>query len=311
MLLSIVVPCHNEAAGLPALYKRLTEVAERLTADIELILVDDGSADETASTMRNLADIDDRVRYILLSRNFGKESAMLAGLRSAQGAAVVVMDADLQHPPELLPELLAAHHGGADQVVARRDRRGEPFRRRMLSRLYYRIVNGLVDVRLVDGDGDFRLLSRRALDALLELSEYNRFSKGLFAWIGFPVATVPMPNAEREYGTTSWTFRKLLNYGLDGVISFNSKPLRSAIHLGVILVIMSAAYLVWQIISTLMFGVDSPGYLTLLAAIIGLGGAQMILLGVIGEYIGRIFSETKKRPHYIVMESNLPRGGRG
>ncbi|RIQ34031.1 glycosyltransferase family 2 protein [Jiangella rhizosphaerae] len=307
MITSIVVPCYREADGLPALYARLAAMSETVDTDMEFVFVDDGSTDDTPTVLRKLAESDPRVKYLALSRNFGKEAAMLAGLRAARGDAVVIMDADLQHPPELVPRLLDEHLAGADQVVARRDRSNDSPLRRTLSRLYFRAVNSVVDVRLVDGEGDFRLLSRRALDALLSLTEYNRFSKGLFAWIGFPVAVVPFRSGEREHGRSSWSLESLVNYGVDGILSFNSKPLRSAIHAGVLLVVASIAYLVWQIVNAVTVGVDTPGYLTSIAAIIGLGGAQMILLGIIGEYVGRIFLETKRRPHFIVMESNVDR----
>ncbi|TDE15903.1 glycosyltransferase family 2 protein [Jiangella asiatica] len=305
MITSIVVPCYGEADGLPILYARLAATSEMAETDMEFVFVDDGSTDDTPAVLRKLAESDSRVKYIALSRNFGKEAAMLAGLRAARGDAVVIMDADLQHPPELIPKLLEEHLAGADQVVARRDRTNDPLFRRNLSRLYFRAVNSVVDVRLADGEGDFRLLSRRALDALLSLTEHNRFSKGLFAWIGFPVTVVPFKSGIREHGSSSWSLGSLVNYGVDGVLSFNIKPLRSAIHAGILLVIGSAVYLAWQIINALMVGVDTPGYLTLIAAIIGLGGAQMIVLGIIGEYVGRIFLETKRRPHFIVKESNL------
>lgn len=305
MITSIVVPCYREAAGLPVLHARLAAMAETVDTDMEFVFVDDGSADGTPAVLRKLAESDPRVKYLALSRNFGKEAAMLAGLRAARGDAVVIMDADLQHPPELVPRLLDEHLAGADQVVARRDRTNDSPLRRSLSRLYFRLVNSVVEVRLVDGEGDFRLLSRRALDALLGLTEYNRFSKGLFAWIGFPVAVVPFRSGVREHGRSSWSLESLVNYGVDGILSFNSKPLRSAIHAGILLVIASAAYLGWTIVNALTAGVDTPGYLTSIAAIIGLGGAQMILLGIVGEYVGRIFLETKRRPHFIVMDSNI------
>lgn len=305
MTVSIVVPCYQEAAVLPVLHTRLTAMSAAVETDLEFILVDDGSTDDTSAVLRKLAESDPRVRYLTLSRNFGKESAMLAGLRAARGDAIVIMDADLQHPPEVVPQLLEEYRSGADQVVARRDRIHDPLARRSLSRLYFRAVNSMVDVRLVDGEGDFRLLSRRALDALLSLSEYNRFSKGLFAWIGFPVAVVPFETGVREHGSSSWSFKSLVNYGVEGILSFNNRPLRSAIHAGVALVIGSLIYLVWQIVNALAVGVQTPGYLTSIVAIIGLGGAQMILLGIVGEYVGRIFLETKRRPHFIVMESNI------
>lgn len=230
---------------------------------------------------------------------------MLAGLVYARGDAVVVMDADLQHPPHLVLEMLALYRQGYDQVVARRTREGERVSRTLLARLYYRVVNSLVDVSMEDGVGDFRLLSRRAVDALLRMGEYNRFSKGLFSWIGFSVATVDYRNVARQGGGPSkWSMRRLLNYGIDGIMSFNAAPLRLSIYLGGVVTVLSFAYLIFLIIAALMQGVTAPGYITLIAAILGIGGLQLLFLGVIGEYIGRIYYEAKQRPHFIVAETS-------
>lgn len=229
---------------------------------------------------------------------------MLAGLAHARGQAVVIMDGDLQHPPELIGQLLERHREGYDQVVARRTRTGDGRSRTVQARLYYAVVNRLVDVRLDDGMGDFRLLSRSAVDALLTMREYNRFSKGLFAWIGFPTAVVDYPNHLRREGQSSWSFRRLLDYGIDGVLSFNNKPLRLAVYLGGVITLLSAAYVLWLVVRTTVYGIESPGYVTLITAVLLLGGLQLTFLGIVGEYIGRIYFETKQRPHYLLKETD-------
>ncbi|MEU7279281.1 glycosyltransferase family 2 protein [Streptomyces sp. NPDC045431] len=310
MLISIVVPCFNEEEIIGRFHARVTTELERLEAEtgteFELVYVDDGSHDRTLPLLQEMADRDprSRTRYVSFSRNFGKEAAMLAGLRHAAGDAVVVMDADLQHPPELLRRMLELHGEGFDQVVARRTRTGDRVTRTLAARAYYRLINRLVDVELVDGVGDFRLLSRRAVDAVLELTEYNRFSKGLFAWVGFPTTTLAYENAARERGRSKWSFRKLLNYGLDGLLSFNDRPLRAALHLGLLLVALAAAYAAWIVGAALVKGVDTPGYVTLLVTVTALAGVQMVMLGVVGEYVGRIYYEVKRRPHFLVKATN-------
>ncbi|MFP5416520.1 MAG: glycosyltransferase family 2 protein [Actinomycetes bacterium] len=304
MLLSIVVPCHNEESVLDAL---VTEVFEAITApdvDIELILVNDGSRDRTLEMMREHHARDPRVRFVSFSRNFGKEAAMFAGLSYAKGDAVVIMDADLQHPPTLVNEMIELHRQGYDQVVARRTRDGDPALRTAFSRLYYRLVNKLVDVPMEDGVGDFRLLSRRAVDALVAMRESNRFSKGLFSWIGFPRATIDYKNQERQGGGVSkWSMRRLFNYGIDGIMSFNNAPLRAAVFIGIGVTLLSLAYVVYLLVGWAMGGVDEPGYITLITAILGVGGLQLLFLGVIGEYVGRIYNEVKRRPPFIVSDA--------
>ncbi|MCF6744554.1 glycosyltransferase family 2 protein [Blastococcus sp. KM273128] len=301
MLLSVVVPCHNEERVLPELVAQVSAVMADVPAELEFVLVDDGSRDRTTAVMQELHARDPRVRYVSLSRNFGKESAMLAGLAYARGDAVVIMDADLQHPPRLIRQMLELLEQGNDQVVARRTRDGDAFGRSVLARLYYRLVNSLVEVRIEDGVGDFRLLSRRAVDALLQLGEYNRFSKGLFAWIGFPTATIDYRNEARFGGDASrWTLRRLLNYGIDGVMSFNNAPLRLAIYVGLVVTTLAFGYAAYLVVAAVVGGIVVPGYVTLVAAVIGLGGLQLLFLGVIGEYVGRIYYEAKHRPHFLV-----------
>ncbi|WP_043264570.1 glycosyltransferase family 2 protein [Streptomyces sp. CT34] len=305
MKLSIVVPCYNEEAVIGRFDEQLRSVLGDLAVDYELCYVDDGSADGTLPRLRALAHQHRATtRYLSFSRNFGKEPAMLAGLKAATGDAVIIMDADLQHPPELIEKMLDLYQLGHDQVIAKRSRDGDRRLRTALSRLYYRAVNTWVDVELVDGAGDFRLLSRKAVDALISLPEYNRFSKGLFSWIGFETVTFDYRNAARKAGETKWRVGSLINYGIDGMISFNCRPLRAAIYTGLSLASLATLYTFWIIGAAVVGGVTAPGYVTLVAIIVGLGGLQMVMLGLIGEYIGRIYYETKRRPHFLVKESD-------
>ncbi|WP_411145257.1 glycosyltransferase family 2 protein [Streptomyces sp. x-80] len=305
MKLSIVVPCYNEEAVISRFDDTIRTVLAPLAVEYELCYVDDGSADGTLHRLRTLAQQHpSTTRYVSFSRNFGKEPAMLAGLREATGDAVIIMDADLQHPPELIEKMLDLYQLGHDQVVAKRSREGDKRLRSALSRLYYRAVNTWVDVELTDGVGDFRLLSRTAVDALISLPEYNRFSKGLFSWIGFDTVTFDYRNAAREAGETKWRFGSLINYGIDGLISFNCRPLRLAIYAGLSLASLAAVYTLWIIGAALAGGVTAPGYVTLVAITVGLGGVQMVMLGLIGEYIGRIYYESKRRPHFLVKETD-------
>ena len=305
MRLSLVVPCYNEVEVVTRFHEALSRELVATGRPYEIVYVDDGSTDGTLDELVKLAAADEAVRYLSFSRNFGKEAAMLAGLRYAGGDAVVIMDADLQHPPELIGRMLEQYERGFDQVIARRTRTGDPATRTLFARAYYWLINRWADVELVDGVGDFRLLSRRAVDGLLELGEYNRFSKGLFAWIGFESILFEYDNVKLPDRKSRWTFRRLLEYGLDGLLSFNNRPLRLAIYVGLVLTAVAAGYAVWVIVNAILNGVQMPGYVTLIAAITGLGGLQMVMLGVIGEYIGRIYYETKHRPHYLLKQSNI------
>ncbi|MEU0373363.1 glycosyltransferase family 2 protein [Streptomyces sp. NPDC006283] len=301
---SVVVPCFNESEVIEAFHKELVGALEPTGTAFEICYVDDGSSDRTRAHLGQLAAADPRVRYTSFSRNFGKESAMLAGLRMSAGDVVVLMDADLQHPPHLVPRMLELHRHGYDQVVAQRDRTGEGAVRTALSQAYYRLVRRFMDVEVIDGAGDFRLLSRRAVNALLALPESNRFSKGLFSWIGFDTVTFTYTNVQRAAGSSKWGGRRLLNYGIDGLLSFNSRPLRMAIHTGLWLFLSALAYALWIIANVVLDGVETPGYATLITAIVGLGGIQLATLGVIGEYVGRIYHEAKRRPHYVIRETD-------
>lgn len=303
--LSVVVPCYNEEKIIENSAMTIKKYLDGIQYDFEIIFVDDGSKDKTLEKLIKLSRETLCFKYISFSRNFGKESAMLAGLKSAKGDCVVIMDADLQHPPELIQDMLQKYEEGYDQVIARRNRKGDSKISTFFAKSYYALVNKFVDVEMVDGAGDFRLLSRRAVDALISLEENNRFSKGLFSWIGYKQFYMDYENRERIGGETKWSFRKLLSYGIDGILSFNNKPLRLCIYLGTILEGISILYLIYLFVRILLYGIDMPGYFTTILIVTCLSGIQLLSIGVIGEYIGRIYFEVKKRPNYLVDKTNI------
>ena len=310
MNLSIVIPCYNEEKNIENTHSRLDAIMKEYSHEhtgfsYEIIFVNDGSRDKTVQLLEAAARRDTCVKYISFSRNFGKEAGMLAGLTYASGDAVTIIDADLQHPPEMIPQMIDAYNEGYDQVIARRDRKGDARAKSLLARMYYVLVNKLVDVHLVDGAGDFRLLSRKAVDAVLSLPENNRFSKGIFSWIGFKEKQIEYENITRENGESKWSFRQLMQYGIDGVLSFNNKPLRLMITVGTILLLVSLIYIIIMLVLICLHGIDTPGYFTLISAIMIIGGVQLLSLGVIGEYVGRIYYETKRRPNFIVDKTNI------
>ncbi|MFB4167177.1 glycosyltransferase family 2 protein [Virgibacillus sp. JSM 102003] len=308
-LLSVVIPCYNEGSHLKGTYNEVNKVLEEIYVTkrycFEIIFIDDGSQDDTISVIKSLSQQDTNVKYLSFSRNFGKESGILAGLEKSKGDLVVIMDADLQHPPSLIKEMIRQYELDYDQIIARRNRTKENFSRKWITKLYYKVVNNVIDVELTDGVGDFRLLSRKAVQSILQMPEYNRFSKGIFSWIGFKKKVIEYENKERLSGESKWNFRDLLSYAVEGVISFNSSPLRMLIYLGVLVTILSVCYTGYSFIKITMFGIDEPGYFTLISAILMLGGVQLISIGIIGEYVGRIYYEVKRRPKYITEETNI------
>lgn len=308
-LLSIVVPCYNEEVVIELFHENITAQLEKLDSkyDYEIIYVNDGSKDDTQIKLKKIC-CNENVKYICFSRNFGKESAMLAGMEFASGDCTVIIDADLQHPPELIHEMLEKYEEGYDQVIAKRNRKGDSLKNRFFARTYYRLVKNMVDVKMTDGAGDFRLLSRAAVDAVLSLKETNRFSKGLFSWIGFNQTYIEYENRKRAAAESRWSFKRLLKYGIDGIISFNTQPLRVCVYLGGILLLISMAYLVYLFINIILSGIDVPGYFTTIALISVIGGVQLVSLGIIGEYVGRIYAEVKQRPAYIVADTNIVKG---
>jgi len=307
-VLSVVVPAYNEQEVLPRFHDRLVPVMDQVGLPWEVVYVNDGSRDGTLAVMLGLRDADPRVAVINLSRNFGKEIALTAGLDHAAAAeAVIVIDADLQDPPEVIPDLIAAWRRGFDIAYAkRRAREGETWLKKATAAAFYRVmqrVGGKVD--LPADTGDFRLISRRALDALLALREQHRFMKGLFAWVGFPSTPVLYDRAPRAAGETKWNYWRLWNLSLEGITAFTVGPLKVATYLGLFTAIVAGIYGVQLIIRTILFGNPVAGYPSLMAVVLFLGGVQLMTLGIIGEYLGRVFNETKGRPLYIV-ERHLP-----
>ena len=307
--LSVVVPAYDEAAVLPEFHRRLVSVLDALATDVdaEIVYVNDGSQDATMPLLVGFHERDPRVTVINLSRNFGKEQAMSAGLQHARGAATVVIDADLQDPPELIPEMLAAWRDGADVVdMRRRSRSGESWLKRATAHLFYRAINRLSEVPIPHDTGDFRLLSRRAVDALNEMPERNRFMKGLFAWIGFEHTSLSYDREPRAAGTSKWHYWKLWNFALEGITSFSVGPLKVASYVGILTALLAFAYAAYFLVKTLVSGDPVPGFPTLIVVISFLGGLQLMAIGILGEYVGRLFLETKHRPLFLVGEFHAP-----
>ncbi len=307
-VISVIIPAYNEEENIQMIYEKIIHEFLRLPYDVEMLFINDASTDHTLDQIKQLSAKTSKVKYISFSRNFGKEAALLAGLQHISGRAVIIMDSDLQHPPYLIPELIKGYEEGYDQVIARRNRKGERLFRKLCCSAYYKLINKVVDVKLEDGVGDFRLLSDRAVQAALSLNEGQRFSKGLFSWIGMEQKIIDYENVLRENGETKWSFSKLLNYGLDGILSFNHKPLRICFYTGTFILLLSVIYSALSFIHILKEGIDVPGYFTIITAVLLLGGIQLLSLGVIGEYIGRIYCETKKRPPYLIQETNIMNG---
>jgi len=300
-MLSVVGPVYNEAEVLSAFFERTQRVLEKTGEDYEILFVDDGSSDDTAAQLMQLRDVDPRVGLIELSRNFGKEVALSAGLESAVGDAVIIIDADLQDPPELILEFLTHWREGYDVVYGRRtERQGETWLKVTTAKWFYRVLNALTDVEIPPDAGDFRLLSRRAVDALKSLPERHRYMKGLYAWIGFPQVAVPYVREARDAGSTKWNYWRLWNFALEGITSFSDVPLKLATYLGAVTATGSFIYGVYFLLKTLVFGNPVPGYPSLMVVILFLGGVQLICIGIMGEYLARTYNESKSRSLYFV-----------
>ncbi len=307
MLASIVVPCHNEEAVIELFYRELCAVLDGIQGyAFELVLVNDGSRDTTLDKIQLLAMKDDRIRFISFSRNFGKESAVYAGLSYAQGDIVTVMDADLQDPPALLPQMLDYIEKGYDSVATRRvTRTGEPIIRSFFARQFYKLIRRTSKVDMVDGARDYRMMTRQVVDAILSMSEYHRFSKGIFGWVGFKTHWIPYENVERAAGESSWSFWKLVAYAIEGIIAFTVMPLRVASFSGVLFSVLAFIYLIYIIVRTFILGIDVPGYASTIAVVLFMGGIQLLSVGVLGEYMARTYMEVKQRPAFIVKETNF------
>ncbi len=307
-LLSIIVPCYNEQEALPLFYEEVIKQIACMAVDVEFVLVDDGSTDETIAVMRTLAEQDDRVFYYAFSRNFGKEAGIYAGLCYAKGDYCVIMDADLQDPPALLPQMWdIVAQGDCDCVATyRASRKGEPLIRSCFARLFYKLINAVSDTDVKDGARDFRLMSRQMVDAIIAMGEYNRFSKGIFGWVGFRTKWLPYENVERVAGKTKWSFWNLFRYSLDGIINFSSAPLHLSSWLGILFCFLSLGLTVFFFFRRLLFGDPVDGWASTACLITFMGGVQLFCVGVLGQYIARIYTESKHRPQFILRETNRP-----
>lgn len=310
--ITLVIPCYNEEVALPRLMEAIeavfqSEEMRKWNCDYEMLLVDDGSRDETLKVIRRYAQQDEKVRYISFSRNFGKEAAMYAGLSEARGDYVAVMDADMQDPPSLLPDMMALlEDGDYDCVATRRvDRKGEPPIRSFFARMFYKIINKISDADIVDGARDFRLMRREMVDAIVSMKEYNRFSKGIFGWVGFKTCWLSYENVERVAGETKWNFWKLFKYSIDGIVNFSQVPLSLVSLMGCLFTLVAVVMILFVIIRWLIFGDPVAGWPSLVCLILFISGLQFFCIGIMSQYIAKTYMEIKRRPHYFVRETEL------
>ncbi len=305
--ISIIVPCYNEEEAIPYFYEEINKVSKEMKNDFEFIFVNDGSKDKTLDIVKDLSQKDKRVKYIHFSRNFGKEAAMYAGLELSSGDYVTMMDADLQDPPSLLPEMVRLiEEENYDCVGTRRvTRKGEPPIRSFFARLFYKIINKMSKVEMVDGARDFRLMTRQMVNSILELKEYNRYSKGLFSFVGYDTKWLEYENVERVAGETKWSFWKLFAYAIEGIIAFTTTPLTIAAFMGMLFCFISFIMIIFIIVKTLCFGDPVNGWPSMSCIIFFVSGVQLFCIGIIGEYLSKTYLETKKRPIYIVKETNI------
>lgn len=305
-LLSVVVPCYNEEENVPYFYEELMKQESFFTdkgVELEIIYVDDGSKDQTVSEVRRLHDRDERVHLVSFSRNFGKEAGIYAGLSKAKGDLVVLMDADLQDPPSLLPEMYSYIEQGYDAVATRRvSRKGEPPIRSFFARMFYRLMRKISKTEIVDGARDYRLMTRQVVDAILSMKEYNRFTKGIFGWVGFQTKWLEYENIERAKGETKWSFWKLFAYSLEGIMAFSTAPLAIASILGVLFCILAVILIIVIVVRTLIFGDPTSGWPSMVCIISMLGGVQLLCIGIVGQYLSKTYMEVKRRPLYLVKE---------
>ena len=306
--ISIAVPCYNEEPALAPFFEEVTRVAENMNyVEFEFLFINDGSKDKTLEKIKELAARDNRVKYISFSRNFGKEAGIYAGLKNATGDYVVIMDADLQDPPALLPEMYkAVTEEGYDCVGSRRvTRKGEPPIRSFFARMFYKLINKMSDAQIVDGARDFQMMSRKVVDAILSMGEYNRFSKGIFGWIGFNKKWLEYENIERVAGETKWSFWKLFLYALEGIIAFSTAPLVVCSVFGLLCCVLAFVMILVIIVRTLVFGDPTAGWPSMVCIMLLLSGIQMLGIGIVGQYLAKTYLETKKRPIYLVGETNI------
>jgi len=303
--ISIIIPCFNEEKSIPDICEEINKTLTSISKQFEIIFIDDGSRDNTLDVLRNLADQDTRTHYISFSRNFGKEAALLAGLQAAKGDYIITMDADNQDPPSLIPDMLEAVSSGEFDCAGTRrvNRKGEPVIRSFFARRFYNLMKNIADIEVPDGARDFRLMNRKYLNALLELQERNRFSKGIFPWIGFKIKWFEYVNIERKKGETKWSFWKLFLYSLDGIAAFSSKPLAIASFMGVIFFLASLVSIAFVIVRRLVWGDPVSGWASTVCIILLCSGIQLFTTGILGQYAAKIYTEVKKRPHFIIRES--------
>ena len=306
-LISIIIPCYNEADVLPLFYREITSViGEMKKFSFELIFVDDGSSDKTLSMIRDYAELDNQVKYMSLSRNFGKESAIYAGFSSAKGDYICLMDADLQDPPKLLPAMMEGIEAGYDSVATRRvTRKGEPPIRSFFARCFYKLMGYISKTEIVDGARDYRMMTRQFLDSLMELEEYNRFSKGLYGWVGYNTKWIEYENVKRAAGESKWSFWKLLLYSYEGIVAFSETPLAIASFSGLFFCVMSFFLIIFVIVRTMLFGDPVAGWPSTMCVILLIGGIQLLSIGILGKYLLKTYLEVKKRPIFICKETNL------
>jgi len=302
-ILSIIIPCKNEESSIAEFYSEATKF---IPTESEFIFIDDGSTDNTAAVIKELSKNDNRVRYIILSKNFGKEAAMLAGLKKSKGDFSVIIDADLQDPPSLIPSMLeAVKNGEADCAATRRvTRKGEPVIRSFFARTFYKIMSKISDINIVDGARDFRLMSKKYANAILEVSERNRFSKGIFPWIGFRTKWFEFENIKRTTGETKWSFWKLFLYSLDGIVAFSVKPLAVASVCGILMFLASCLSIIFVVVRKIMYGDPVSGWASTICIILFCSGIQLLTTGILGQYLAKTYTEVKARPHFIVSEEN-------
>ena len=303
--LTIVAPCYNEEESLPIFYQTVVDMEEQLSSvDIEFLFVDDGSRDNTLQVCRQLHEKDNRVHYVSFSRNFGKEAGIFAGLEKAKGDYVVIMDADLQDPPALLPEMLGYIQSGEYECIATRrvDRKGEPPIRSWFARRFYRLMNKISSADIVDGARDYQMMTRKVVDAIVSMREYNRFSKGIFGWVGFKRKWIEFENVERVAGETKWSFWKLFIYAIDGIVAFSTAPLVMASVFGLIMCIVAFIFIIVIIVRTLIFGDPTNGWPSMVCIMLLIAGIQLLCMGILGQYLSKAYLEAKNRPIYLVQE---------
>ena len=305
--ITVIVPCFNEQDALPIYYKEMWRVMHKMPeVEIEMLFVDDGSTDRTSSVMKDLNSLDEKCKYLSFSRNFGKEAAIYAGLKTATGDYVAIMDVDLQDPPELLPQMYQIlEEGEYDNVATKRStRKGEPVIRSFLSETFYKCINKISKTEIVSGARDYRLMNRRTVDAVLEMSEYNRFSKGIFEWVGFRTKWLEFENVERSAGETKWSIRKLFTYSLEGIMGFSVAPLSFASVIGLLFCVLSFLMVIVIVVRTLVWGDPVAGWPSLVCIVFMVGGVQLLCTGIVGQYLAKTYLETKHRPIYILKDSS-------